>query len=387
MEFKDNEMMEELEIEETVLEEEGLPPHYNVSLVQKDGKYAFFDNDENIFITFKCENAPDGMISTMAVCEPLMAPVCREDQYDEMDGETTRLGWKYKLTEHGDWGWISEDCSIVHAPGYQKIEVHCDGHDYRREDMRILAWDLMGISCGDGWNPLQEVFNRIFDDLPETDICYENEFEWHLLTWNDKTAGRLVYKAEERERDGRFNVTFTNGVLSLCEDRKPAQRWMCAELTLENCEKHFTFQRENAADIFSGAAICLKKAEYQEFCLLYESEPEVWGGKQMYYGVRRSDFYWGVVKADETGAVSGSCTPFAFTHIRALSREQGLAAVEQFGKWGVYDILNDKYIVPCDYESVSFDRWNRCVEVCRMNFKGQVNCDGTWRKHLQREEG
>lgn len=385
MEFKDNEMLEELEIEETVLEEEGLPPHYNVSLVQKDGKYAFFDNDENIFITFKCENAPDGMISTMAVCEPLMAPVCREDQYDEMDGETAQLGWRYKLTENGDWGWISEDCSCVCAPEYQEIEVHCDGHNYQREDMRILARDLMGISCGNGWNSLQRIFSTIMDELPEEKFSYEDDFEWHLLTWNNQTAGRLIYKTEEQT--GRFKVAFEDGILSVWEGRAPKQRWMCAALTLENCEKCFTFRSEGAADIFSMSAIYLKKAEYQEFCLLFEAEPEAWGGKQMYYGVRRSDRYWGVVKTNETGAVSGPCTPFAFTHIRVLNRERGLAAVEQFGKWGVYDIPNDKYITPCDYESVAFDRWNECVEVCRMNFKGQVNCDGTWRKHLHREEG
>ena len=133
--------------------------------------------------------------------------------------------------------------------------------------------------------------------------------------------------------------------------------------------------------------VCLKPSEYQELCLLHETEPNDWGNTERYYGVRREDCYWGVIKVNAYGKVAGPCTPFAFTHIRTFSLGMGLAAVEQFGKWGVYDVLNDKYIVPCDYDSVCFDRRNFCVEVCRMNFKGQLGFDGNWRKHLQREEG
>ena len=375
-------LLEEAEEEE----EKRLPAYYNVSLVQKDGKYAFYDNEKNVFITFECKGVPGGVISTMVACEPLMAPPCRHWQSDELEGEEVQLGWKYKLgngvTDH--WGWISEDCTLVSKPEFSEIEVHCDGETYRREDMRLLARHWLGIYCSDGWSPLVQAFKNV-NEKPLEEFRVESEFDWYLLTWYREEggcAGQLVYRCEYR--DTRFELSFEQGVLKIKDGwNDPGQVYLRKNMHLNTCTECFTYKKEEGVPPHQLTNVYLKPGEYTEACMLCgEDEDDTW------YGVRQKDGYWAVLRTRSSYGEMGRwlCTPAAFTHVRKLDLYAGIVAVERFGKWGVYDIRNDTYPVPCEYETVSLKR-DGILEVCRMDFKGEVDFGGKWCKHLRREEG
>lgn len=379
----------EAEAEAEVDEEEEslLPPHYNVSLIQKDGKFSLYDNDENTFITLPCEDAPDGRISSMLFCEPLMAPPCREDQTDNLDGEAVQLGWKYKLTEYGSFGWISEDCTVVSAPIFKKLEVHCDGSCYCREEMSLLAWSEVGIIalyCSDGWSPLTRSFGIGLKSIPDSGVYYERDgIGGHLLTWKEADGGLAGYVVPCE--DELYSLSFRNGVLKLWKNFELPQSRICTELTLNNCLACFTFKRDEAADPHSTDCIFLKPSEHSDLCLIHETTvgvPGLGDQKRYYYALRRNDLYWGIVEVDACGTVRQPRTPFAFTHIRPLKSDRGLAAVEQFGKWGVYDVCTDKYIIPCEYEEITASTTSCTVH--KAGFEGQINFDGKWVKHLHR---
>jgi len=386
-EYEDDD--EELLFDDMVMEDEEedlLPAHTNVSVIQKDGKYALYDNDESKFIAMSCPDAPGGEISAMAVCERLEVPELRENQFDNWMEEDSRvLGWKFKLDEASDalWGWISADCSRVYAPKFVEIEAHCDGCNYSREHVDILAWTYTGLyRAGVGTSMHELICGK---EIPRGDrkICFERYNEWNLISWSrfGMERGYLCVNGKP-EPYYLIDVNRKNGVLHM-KTNGAGESYLCGRLGVQECMSHV---KDCNSVVFSGK-VELEASDYTDGFEIFSMQDDDTFGKTVWYAVRRKDAYWGVVKmknGKETVAA-----PFAFTHmtLRAFYRADGMVAVEQFGKWGVYNVRNDAYVIPCDYDSVSAMRSEECLEVRRMNFVGKIGFDGEWREHLRREEG
>lgn len=379
-------------------QEELLPAHTDVSLVQKDGKFSLYDNETKEFITLDCPDAPDGQIASMAVCEKLKIPERREDQFDGMEeGKEINLGWRYKLNEDTDlWGWISADCTRVSAPIFQKVAVRCDDTHYDLEHMNILAWSGRNLyQAGAGQN-LRWVLSGMFEPKEEQEISYTQGNNWHLLLRTDENGetGLLSYVSEIPESFSPqwvYEVTFRKGVLWLHKSHSRERTLcLCESVSLNRCLSCFTEE-----STWSLRTPVFKPTEYTDAVQLHDAGFEFSsldkGGK--YYAVRGRDGYWGVIHTWKWRSTHEDerCTPSAFTSVRVLDEDAGLALVERFGRWGVYDCLNDCYPVPCEYDRVTlcrnvFTGHREGFEVHRMDFVGQIRMNGEWETPLRRTE-
>lgn len=379
-------------------QEELLPAHTDVSLVQKDGKFSLYDNETKEFITLNCPDAPDGQIDSMAVCEKLEIPERREGQFNGMEEAEINLGWRYKLSEDTDlWGWISADCTRVSAPIFQKIEVRCDGAFYDLETMNILAWSGRGLYQAGVGQKLRCVFTNVFEPKEGQEISYTQSYAWHLLmrTDEDGETGLLSYVEEYEEAcvsQPTYEVWFSKGVLRLRKrDRREQTICLCDSMSLDCCVSCFTGESIR----FSHNPV-FKSAEYIDAVQLHGTALEFssFEEAEKYYAVRGRDGYWGVIhmwRYPFAEDVVERCTPSAFTSVRVLDEDAGLALVERFGRWGVYDCLNDCYPVPCEYDRVTlcrnvFTGNPNGFEVHRMDFVGRIRMNGEWETPLRRTE-
>ena len=104
------------------------------------------------------------------------------------------------------------------------------------------------------------------------------------------------------------------------------------------------------------------------------------------YRAVKKDCLWAVVALIWKTNEVKQLTPFAFTN--AQGSISGYCAVEQYGKWGVYDMLSNRYVIPCEYEpNITYSSEEALFTVHKAGFVGRIRRkDGTWETHLHREE-
>lgn len=103
-------------------------PAYSYALREKNGKKAFFDKDNDCFVSFQASLAEKLYVEEMTACERL-------EMADEWCG-TKCLGYRYRLEEGGKWGYISTNFLQCIAPIYDGIMVSGDS----ALDAAVLAW-------------------------------------------------------------------------------------------------------------------------------------------------------------------------------------------------------------------------------------------------------
>lgn len=365
---------------------EVLPPR-RCSLIQKNGKYAFFDEDEKSFLSFDCRdaNGEHSSISEFAVCQL-------------MDEERPEMGWKYKLTDDDDalWGWISAcgnhhldpqfkeffaasvEINIPHS--WDSIPIISIGCSHRREMVNNFA-TICGI-CNTTLSRSVFFLCREDDSAPWR-MEYIEDLSWHedlskfdslriesedvenILYCIDDQWGRCYIDEEE------YHCKKEGPVLLMSirrQDDTPLYRWP-ASLTLD------------------GVRDALENGKQYAEGLVYLVED--------HYALRR-DGWWAVAEI-ATWPVRGLklLTPFAFTgvpqHMKEASSglfEGSFVMVDRFGKKGVFDCEKGTYPVPCDYEEIEVveDEFTKAFTVRRMGYEGLIDYNGKWVWHLHRKE-
>ena len=125
--------------------------------------------------------------------------------------------------------------------------------------------------------------------------------------------------------------------------------------------------------------------------VFYEAAKDIdfglYEGKVCRYCAVKKDCLWAVVALDMKTDEVRQVTPFAFTDV-VKGSIYGYCAVEQYGKWGVYDIHSHRYVIPCEYEpDITYSKEEDLFTVHKAGFVGRIRReDSTWETHLHREE-
>jgi len=372
------------------------------SLVQKNGKYAFFDEDAKEFVSF-----PVGGDDPDAEDKP---PVSEFARCQLMDDEKPQWGWKYKLEDSDDakWGWISADGVNCLPPmfrsfGYPSVSVAIDFEE--DEDPFPFGGPFSCSIC----RPLQAIFDTVCGDSDmDTDSLLFNresyflcppaeEGPWRMerLRWVDdskhplklKTSDLDSYDALHIERE-RFSGDMLLKIYSAFSDSDGAglcyihdSDYFCSQndgiiivRTPEGKEYRWPADKLNLSTIRQAIQQGDKYAEGLYFLMNYDD--------RSYYSLRREG-RWAVARIAPDGCME-LITPYAFTSQPKKLHDE-FVLVERFGKKGVLNCADGSYPVPCDYEKIGKAVPSGNFIVRRMGYVGQITMDGTWSVHLHRE--
>ena len=436
---------------------EGLRPEdrgHNYSIAVKNGVNSFYDEDSKSFVTLECDDDPEQRFDSVALLEMLFTPAQEEL-------EPVNLGFKYKLSEDGKWGFINSDFSQIISPRFE--DFHFSRHYPDSREMTFWAWEKLpdeedhlrksqidiwfyNISCIEGehaelssareklalWmTKYGETLNMSWVDEnwdiiePEENAVFLEDDGMMLYSYNDSEDGDLFLRHEGE--DGvellRQYCSIHSGVLSHNGSKiaYPYGVWSVYVLFIT-----YSHQSDDDPSWFEN----LKSLFYGFFCggscglnavLYYDNKDE-------HYSVPNlkpltpyiySDIYLISIKDEENDVLRNIkrntfivCRMGAKGLIRidvdldykkanvdyllpceydCINKvDDYVYIVSHFGKKGVCKFDNNEskgmtYIVPCDYESISYIYSpTKSILVKRMGFEGIIDLDGNWIQTLHK---
>lgn len=347
---------------------------YDFSVVVKDGRSCFYDDNEERFSGVPISTGDAERDKEHPVLES--AEVLEEEPY----------GWRYKANAEDEyWGFIAKDFSFATEQQYTQISSH-----------NVLAQnDVVALKDGFGhytiysaeWRhgllalPLLELAQETkvygFAMEKESDSQYVIQIRYSLVGKEDSDPDEIdtfVLRMEELEiEQGKF---YALGELGAACERCFVKGLLVSRTRQmkEVCLANDTFE----AARHLGDRIFYEKTE--SICTGLEE------GEICSYRAVKKDCLWAVVALIWKTNEVKQLTPFAFTN--AQGSIYGYCAVEQYGKWGVYDMLSNRYVIPCEYEpNITYSSEEALFTVHKAGFVGRIRRkDGTWETHLHREE-
>lgn len=350
---------------------------HDYSVVVKDGRSCFYDNNEERFSGVPISTGDAERDKEHPILES--AAVLEEEDY----------GWRYKANAGDDfWGFIAKDFSFATEQQYTQISSQ---NIWDKNDAVVVLKDGFGH-----YTIYSEEWHQGLLVLPLPELAQENQptkvYGFHMEKESDSQyVIQIRHSLVEKEKSDPDEInTFVICVeelgieqgkfYALCELGTACERWFvnghCISRTRQMKEVCLSY------DTFKAVRHLGDRAFYEKNGYICSGVEE---GSLCFYYVVKKDCLWAVValfvKTDEVRQL----TPFAFTD--AQGSIYGYCVVEQYGKWGVYDILTHRYVIPCEYEpDITYSHEEQLYTVHKAGFVGRIRRDSTWETHLHREE-
>lgn len=390
----------EAEAEEE-LEMMDYPEGKSISIASKNGKNVLYDETEEKFLSIEVEiDGNKEAVSEFYSLEQLTF------KYEEFEEEKEIVsGFRYKLSENGKFGYISQYFTQVTAPIYDDILLADKAGFFGAS---VFAWygeedewgDNYIIHCSKGygvydnegnyntdeWLPSESnkgfeitVYDK--DYLPQStasisgldNFSFQNDKK--LIYYSPYAGSQKAVVILPDEDNRKILFSYSDGFITDGRTERPAQ-----SLSALACRN---FLEDDKAEIKVNRFV--KKRFLSSV-----------------YIARNKDGYYALCEICANGSVESYnlITPFAFTDISVLHETENdeiYMLADRFGKKGVFtwDDLSAKYIIPCEYESISCDNITTIgpfeVEkedyfvVEKAGFKGKISLNGEWIEHLKRD--
>ena len=351
---------------------------YDFSIVVKDGRSCFYDDNEERFSGVPISTGDAERDKEHPVLES--AAVLEEEPY----------GWRYKANAEDEyWGFIAKDFSFATEQQYTQISSR-----------KVSGKDNAVVVLKDGFGHYT-IYSAEWRHgllvLPLPELAQENqETEVNGLAIEKESNSQYVIQisytlAEKEESDPNEIHTFVVCIEELGIEQ--GKYYALGQLGAA-CERCFvkgmlvsrTRQMKEVClvhDTFKAVRHLGDRVFYEKAEIVCSSLEE--GEVCTYYAVKK-DCLWAVVGLIWITDEVRQLTPFAFTN--AQGSIHGYCAVEQYGKWGVYDMLSHRYVIPCEYEpNITYSSEEALFTVHKAGFVGRIRRkDSTWETHLHREE-
>ncbi len=338
----------------------------NVRLVLNNSEYDF--SQGRSFVEFKDETSGE-IIKTFKL--DYSDTTISADEITCASPIETRdgvlLGYMYNTVDSALLGFINLDLTCVVAPSFDNIFVS--------EECRVIG--VKEIESG----------KKVYF----SNICAEGECPVLSNRYNFCVTSESVYSwvrvDEYMDIDGcEYKVLFTNNsgnnasvtVLEFgmgnCEKYEVYDIFAYFNPTVFHCKQTKKGVRADKLDFSVIKKLC--NYEYGNINVinrLYEKRVDA------DWLVVEKDGLFGVAEFDKECHLVKMIIPFAFTGIgRLTDASYGVfeaAELDLFGKKGLFSFKTSKYIVPCEYDRIVWDGWNKTITVTKMDFEGVLVYD------------
>lgn len=377
-----------------------------------DDVYQIIEKDDGSYVVVFTEDGNQVSFVTKGFYETVefnsfatLEPICiQSNEYNEETDEyeliDKPIAYRYKLQGNDKWGFLGAAYNQVIPPMFDDILLvsseagsmvvalqKCDFYSktaaykmYVGERDRAAAFDDVVIIntkyvCVIGENSIpneKSYINKL--------VNYNENREIVFYSWSGDRQNGFVFIKDEAPT-GNFvthpeeavcnRVQLVQDVLKGDNTANTLPLAANSFIAVEDCEKLYLSEERSYHTI---------KRVYEDYYIV-EREGFLGIAKMCRTQTKRFEKESNVLKLDEM------IVPYAFTGIYQTNLLDNLI-VDRFGKKGVFQIRIKKYVIPCDYDEISFVSWNK-YRVKKADFSGVIDITGgicNWIETLHREE-